>query len=135
MNVDTNPTEEAANAHPSTRMHYRTELNNIAKRREYQLRYDVYFEGMPHMAVWHSVVFVNDKICGKGSGKTKGEAKENASKVAYDALEAEAFNDSEPGKKGKQKKTQRQATVEAAIMKRGIRETEIEMAGSQAKND
>lgn len=73
---------------------------------------------MPHQAQWTAIALVDDRSYGAGLGKTKGEAKENASKVAYFALEDHGVE--EGVKKNKAGAAERQMVVEDAIMKRKV---------------
>ncbi|KAG5637694.1 hypothetical protein H0H81_003610 [Sphagnurus paluster] len=71
----------------SQQIHYRTELNNIVIKRKYVLQWGLSWEGPPHDPQWTAVVFVNGQQCASAVDKTKGGAKEKASKVAYELLE------------------------------------------------
>ncbi|GLB43437.1 hypothetical protein LshimejAT787_1303380 [Lyophyllum shimeji] len=97
-------------------MHWRTELNNMMMRRRMDLRYEFKVEGAPHQAQWTAVAYVNGRTYGAGLGKTKGEAKENASKVALFALKDQG--EEKADRKTKRGAAERQTAVEDAILKK-----------------
>lgn len=70
---------------------YKTQLQEILqKKTKSKIEYKVVFEeGPDHNKVFYTEVVVKSKVLGKGFGKSKKEAEQNAAKIAIEGLEVE----------------------------------------------
>ncbi|KAJ7361274.1 hypothetical protein B0H14DRAFT_2677865 [Mycena olivaceomarginata] len=66
--------------------HYRTWLNNVAQQWGYTIAYEATSTGPQHRPQWTSKVYLNNIENGRGSGGSRGSAKEQAAKSALIAL-------------------------------------------------
>ncbi|KAG5729406.1 hypothetical protein E4T56_gene2362 [Termitomyces sp. T112] len=75
----------------SDRPHYRTDLNNIAKKYRLKLQYQDECRGPPHNCYWHSTALIGGIPFGFGSAPNKGSAHEAAAQQASEILRSQGF--------------------------------------------
>ncbi|KZT21391.1 hypothetical protein NEOLEDRAFT_1099326 [Neolentinus lepideus HHB14362 ss-1] len=68
--------------------HARMRLNNVLQGplRDRRLTWEDYSEGPPHNVTWTSIAYLNNIEWGRGTGPSRGAAKENAARAVLDAL-------------------------------------------------
>ncbi|THV00935.1 hypothetical protein K435DRAFT_776275 [Dendrothele bispora CBS 962.96] len=75
---------------------YATQLNNLLQvindGDTYLCSYRETFSGPPYAPIWDVTAFINGRQYGKGSGSSKSEARENASRMALQRLQGEVQN-------------------------------------------
>ncbi|KAF8071458.1 hypothetical protein FPV67DRAFT_874304 [Lyophyllum atratum] len=71
--------------------HWRSDLNNIAKKFRLKLAYEETCHGPPHDCHWVATAYIGEVPYGTGQSRARGDARELASKVAVEALEAQGY--------------------------------------------